>query len=217
MAESRKSGIVSSSKSKPGQWKTLAALAGVLFLLNVLGGASDEPENTPADAAQVAGGQSLTEAPNTGSLQREIPWPVIAQEFLIANNPFRPALPGLVPDVVQAPSVYQDGVEIREESSGGSHEIDLNDSEHPAASNGAPGPVDSSQAVQSDLSSNKVQMVFRSARGAAAIINDTIYHEGDRIEEYEVASISANGVTLRIIDDPSQVTEDSKATGARVE
>lgn len=217
MAESRKPGIVSASKSKSGQWKILSALAGLLFLLNAFGGSSDESENTSSDSAPVAGSQTLIPATNVDSLQRVIPWPEIPQEFLIANNPFRPVLPGPVSVVEQPPSTHQDGMEFRDEPSGGSHEIQLNASEHLAALTGALGPGNTSQVMQSDLENTKVQMVFRSARGAAAIINDTIYNEGDRIKQYEVASISADGVTLRIVEFPPQDLEDPMATGTKVE
>ncbi len=180
---------------KPAQWKLVAGLAGVLMLLLAFGGGSE------VDDESVAESLALTRPTGTGtrgesSSQREIHWPMIPLDFLLTHNPFHPNSANRLQELTQAASMSDYG-------------SNRNDSVAGLSSSGetlSPG-FGASQTVEklnlALLAAKKVKMIFRSPRGAAAIIDNRVYYEGNRIPDsnYVVVAITQNGVTLRLFDD----------------
>ena len=207
MAETVSSFNVTTSTRKSGQWKLVAGLAAVLIFLVAFSGSEEEPdEHTEAtsDTSAPAGSDNLATS-SASSASREILWPEVPLEFLLTNNPFRPE----VPEPENAASGSDDDVP--------SGTLDSNT----PSSDAAPVGIDTATAEEvTSLGMNPasppdqvatprisstpmpesgmtVQMLFHSARRKAAIIDNQIYHEGDNVKGFVIASIARDGVTLR--------------------
>ena len=212
MAEVLNSSKITTSAGKLGQWKFVAGLAAVFVVLFALGGEDEETADLSdtTSAPTASAGSEVSATSGNSSARREILWPEVPLEFLLTHNPFHPDFPEPQGAVTAAES---DGVAaVRFNTPPGDvvppdmatapneniAQIDANPSmsPHPVMTRKNP-------AVTMTPPDMKVQMILRSAGGKAAMIDNRIYHEGDHINGFEVASIAQDGVTLRLV----QVTE----------
>ena len=194
MAETATHGILTATKSKPGQWKILIPLVGVLVFLNAYGGEEDDSEKETA--AQSASSSDTSARPHAQAVRRDISWPEVPLEFLLTNNPFHPD----VDDVAEDDTTDAQSEEVS--SSGGGRN--------------APPVADLAMAKSGAMTAHsmagkKVTMVFRGAHGTGAMIDGKVYHEGDRIGKFEIVRIARDGVTLR----PAAAAGRSYRRGAR--
>ena len=196
MAETVKSGILTAKKSKPGQWKFLVPLIGILVFLNAYGGEEEHSDKNAADPPESSIDPPLTH--HAEGAKRDIAWPEVPLEFLLTNNPFH--------------AQEDDAAEITEPD--GHTEIlspesdqNLPPDDIPVVSRPLPAADIATTQVASvaptPLAEKKVSMVISSARGTAAMIDGKIYYEGDRIGEFAIVSIARDGVTLRPAEVPS--------------
>ena len=194
MAEIIKPGIITASKHKPGQWKLLVPLVLVLVLLNVYGGDAETGDASAVASSESSADTSSPDGHNPVPARRDIPWPVVPLEFLLASNPFCTNARG-------SQEIVATDAQSGERPSGVFEGDDSPSADNSVESIARP-VVDLATAnltavIANPLVGRKVRMVFRSSRGTAAMIDDKVYHEGDRIENFEIARISRNGVTLR--------------------
>lgn len=186
-----------SSKKKPGQWKVIAVLAAVLVLLNLAGG-SDTEDEPPSELSDAAKNETLSPETTLASTRRQIQWPVVPSEFLMSHNPFRPDARQSPDSILPTELLSGDSAPAVSSEIAPAGTVAIAQADSPTARSTVPLPT--------NLVGKPVRMVFRSARGTAAMIGDKIYHEGDRIEEYEVAAIAKSGVTLRLSATPRSGT-----------
>lgn len=176
MAETLSSINVTASTRKSGQYKLIAGLAAALIFLFAFSGSEEEPveHHEAASDMSAAAGSDSAATSNASSPSREIFWPEIPLEFLLTHNPFHSEVPRPENPAIAA-QIPAGGVATKNTSS--------------------------TSMPQPDMT---VQMLFQSARGKAAMIDNQIYHEGDRVKGFEIASITQAGVTLRRTETPLQ-------------
>lgn len=184
------------AKRKSGQKKLIAGLAVALLLLNLPAkkdAAETQDAPTPESAAESQPADSTAARPPV----REIAWPEVPLDFLLTNNPFR-----------SASAVEQNQPSETDQSSAESQRGLLADSDGNSDDRRESRPVqdaatsvnlDSAQpfTAESELAGSKLQLIFRSARGRAVMIDGRVYNEGDQFGQYEVARIGPDRVTLR--------------------
>lgn len=196
MAETAKSGILTAKKSKPGQWKFILPLVGILALLNVYGG--EEEDNDKNVVAPPASSTDPSSTHHAEAARRDIPWPEVPLEFLLTNNPFHAQADDAAENVV-----IDD--EIETPSQGTEQNLPAEDmqvafSPPPVAEIAIPQVA---SVPSNPIAEKKVSMVIRSSRGTAAVIDGKIYYEGDRIGEFAIVGIARDGVTLRPAEESS--------------
>ena len=113
------------------------------------------------------------------SAERKISWPELLLSDVIRNNPFQlnrdleEALEGVDNPASRSRADEKTGTESDTGESNAANPPHLDSAQYP------------------------VRFVFRGPRGAAAMIRDTVYHEGDEIDGMQIVRIAEHGVTLQ--------------------
>lgn len=194
MADESVPGIPGTSKRRNGPWKIVALLAFVLVAVNFLGSGGDNEQGSAELSSAATSSRNLNDTNNSTTIRRAIPWPVIPLEFLLANNPFQPE--------------FRRGVGIAATDA-----LPAESDPKSADSPETPQPGESETSIATEtpatpthsnaLTGKKLQLVFRGPRGTAAMIDDKMYREGDKIDNYLIADIECDGVTLRETGTPA--------------
>ena len=196
MAETAKSGILTAKKSKPGQWKMIVPLIGMLVFLNAYGGEEEDSDKNAVAPLESSMDPSLTHYAE--GVRRDIAWPEVSLEFLLMNNPFH-AQEDEAAEIAE-PDGHTETLSPESDQNFPPDDMPVVSSS-PPVTDMATTPVAS--VAPNPLAENKVSMVISSARVKAAMIDGKIYYEGDRIGEFAIVSIARDGVTLRPAEEPS--------------
>ncbi|MDA1231258.1 MAG: hypothetical protein O2856_10835 [Planctomycetota bacterium] len=209
MAETVNSINVTASTPKSGQWKLVAGLVAVLILLFAFSGSEEEPDEhheATSDTSASAGSDSAASS-SASSASREVLWPEVPLEFLLTHNPFHPEVPepeiaatdddDVLFDTVDSNIPAPDATPVGIDTATAEEVASMGTNPSIPADQVATQKTSATPMPQSEMT---VQLLFQSARGKAAMIDNKIYHEGDRVNGFEIASIAHDGVTLRLAE-----------------
>ncbi len=162
-------------KSQTGLWIVAGAIIAVIMVLNVWPDEEKEQSviKTPGDSATVA---TVSAAHRN---ERKVHWPTMQFEDVLGANPF--LMTGNLADALE----NEDNPDFEAE---GATKTAVNTDETVS--------LETFEPRQLDASAWPVRFVFHGPRGAAAMIGDTVYYEGDELNGMRIVQIAQNGVTL---------------------
>lgn len=194
-------------RSKPGQWKLVGGLAAVLAFLMFSGGDEETDEELAPKPYVVPAATSAT--PEAVIARREITWPIVPLEFLLTNNPFQTNNQKL--RMTPAAAVEQARLIAEAEAAAAAAAVAAEQTPPtPTPEETAMAAARSAAELAQSLADKKVSVVVVSSKEKTAIINGKIYHEGDRIGDFQIAAIRQDGVQLR----PADVSGAAKDAGS---
>lgn len=174
-------------KSQAGLWIVAACLLVLMLALN-LWPEDEQDEPISPNVSTIAAGSPPAESEVK---ERSVQWPAMLLADVLRSNPFqmnRELAEALeIEGVPAADSVQTAAADLSPGEAEETEDVDA---------------VPSTEAVRQrelDPSAWPVKFVFSGPRGAAAMIGDAVYYEGDKLDGIQILRIEKTGVTVRPI------------------